>query len=112
MLYTALPLSYISGFYRLMCSRSFAKEIAIGFGLDVVLTLALFFVQMLNNSTLNSFTIEKDLASSDFEFICIIIKLMAIGDISIELFMFIYEIYKKKYLESKSVDVFVVYNEE
>lgn len=67
---------------------------------------------MLNNSGLNSITLEKDIAQGYFEFVCIIAKLCAIADISLELFMFIYEVYRLRNLSKQSIDVVVSYSEE
>jgi len=67
---------------------------------------------LLNNSGLNSITLEKDIAQGYFEFVCIIAKLCAIADISLELFMFIYEVYRLRNLSKQSIDVVVSYSEE
>lgn len=44
LLYAAMPLSYVTGFFRLMGSTNFAKEVGVGFCFDLVFTLALFFI--------------------------------------------------------------------
>lgn len=49
-----------------MGSKNFAKEIGVGFALDLVFTLTMFFLQALNNSTLNSLSLEKVPASGHF----------------------------------------------
>jgi len=112
MLYTAIPLSYITGLYRFMSPTNFAKEVGIGFCFDTIFQLMLLCVQLLNNSGLNSITLEKDIAQGYFEFVCIIAKLCAIADISLELFMFIYEVYRLRNLSQQSIDVVVTYSEE
>jgi hypothetical protein len=52
-LYTAIPLFYITGSYRLMGCTNFTKEITIGFILDFMFTLAMVFIQSINNATLS-----------------------------------------------------------
>jgi hypothetical protein len=39
-------------------------------------------------------------------------KLVALGDISLELFMFIFEVYRLRNLSKQSIDVIVKYSEE
>ena len=112
MLYAAMPLSYISGLFRLMGSTNFAKEIGIGFCFDLIFTLAMFFIQAVNNSNLHQLMPEKDMAQGYFEFMCLIAKLVAVADISLELFMFIYEVYRLRNLTKQSIDVIVTYSEE
>jgi len=95
-----------------MDCKNFAKELGVGFSLDILFALLMLFLQALNNSNLNSTMIEKDLAAGDFQFMCIILKLLALADISLELLMFIYEVYRLRNLSKQSVDVVVRYSEE
>ena len=53
-LYSAVPLMYPSGVYRLLCTKNFAKEKGLGFGLEILLSVALFLLQMLNNAGLTA----------------------------------------------------------
>ena len=87
---------------------NFTKEIALGFVLDFVFTLAMIFIQAINNSTLGD--VAKPLASSKLEFTCFVLKALALADLSIELIMFIYEVYRLRYLTR--VDCLVKYDEE
>lgn len=64
MLYTAVPITYLTGVYRLLGAKNFSKEIGIGFGLDIFFTLALFFLQGLNNATLTASSVEKQLIAA------------------------------------------------
>lgn len=57
-MYTAIPYSYYTGVYRMLNSKHFAKEIGLGFGLDIAFTLALLFLQGLNNSAINGETVD------------------------------------------------------
>jgi hypothetical protein len=66
LLYTAIPLTYVTGFYRYLGCTNFVKEMSFGFVLDILETLALLFLQGLNNSTLNSNTVQKDFAIGYF----------------------------------------------
>lgn len=66
LIYMAIPMSYYTGVYRLLNAQHFTKEVGIGFGLDFTFTLALLFIQGLNNATLNSETIEKYMAAGPF----------------------------------------------
>ena len=91
-----------------MGSTNFTKEISIGFILDFIFTLAMVFIQAINNSTLSA--VSKPLASNNIEFTCFILKVMALADLSIELMMFIYEIYRLRYLTR--VDCLVKFDEE
>jgi len=52
MLYIAVPLTYVSGCFRLLPVKNFARDVGIGFGFDFLFLLALFFIQGLNNATL------------------------------------------------------------
>ncbi len=52
MLYCAVPLTFISGCFRLLPVKNFAREVGIGFALDLFFLLPLFFIQGLNNATL------------------------------------------------------------
>ena len=44
MLYTALPIGYLTGVYRMMGAKNFSREIGIGFSLDIVFTLIMLFL--------------------------------------------------------------------
>jgi len=52
LLYFAVPITFISGCFRLLPVRNFAREVGIGFILDLLFLLPLFFLQGLNNATL------------------------------------------------------------
>jgi hypothetical protein len=43
---------YPSGVYRLLCTKNFAKEKVLGFGLEILFSVALLVLQMLNNADL------------------------------------------------------------
>ena len=43
-MYTAIPYSFYTGVYRMLNSKHFAKEIGLGFGLDITFTLGLLFL--------------------------------------------------------------------
>ena len=111
-MYAGVPLSYISGLYRLMSSTNFVREMSIGFCLDLIFTLSMFFIQALNNANLDQFIPEKDTTQGFFQFVCLMAKLLAIVDICIELFMFIYEVYRLRNLTKQSIDVITIYSEE
>jgi hypothetical protein len=64
-LYIAVPLMYWTGVYRMINPRDFVKEIGIGFGLEILFTWTLFFLQGVNNSTLAATYSEKSLFASD-----------------------------------------------
>ena len=113
MLYTAVPITYLTGVYRLLGAKNFSKEIGIGFGLDIFFTLALFFLQGINNATLTASSVEKQLiAAGSFQQISILIKIAALLDITFELIIFLYEVYRLHQLSKQSIDVVVRYNEE
>jgi hypothetical protein len=42
-------LTYYTGVFRLLDAKNFTKEIGIGFGVDILFTLALLFLQGMNN---------------------------------------------------------------
>lgn len=107
-LYTAIPLFYITGSFRLMGCTNFTQEITIGFILDFTFTLAMVFIQSINNATLSSVT--KPLANSNLEFACFILKVVALADLSLELMMFVYEVYRLRHLTR--VDCIVKFDEE
>lgn len=66
LLYSALPLSYLTGCYRLLNFKNFHKEIGIGLVIDLLLNaVAMLIVQGLNNSYLNTNAAESGLV---FEF--------------------------------------------
>ena len=111
-LYSAIALSYYTGFYRLLNAQHFTKAMGIGFTLDLLFTLALMFIQGLNNAVLNAESIEHGLAKGTFQTTCILIKFVTLVDIFFELIMFIFEVYKKQKLAKESVDVVVTLDEE
>ena len=84
----------------------------IGFSLDLVFTLALMFIQGLNNAVLNAESIESGMAKGSFQTTCILIKFVALVDLIFELIMFIFEVYKKQKLAKDSVDIVVTLDEE
>jgi hypothetical protein len=45
---------YPSGVYRLLCTKNFAKEKGLGFGLEILFSVVLFLLQMLNNAGLTA----------------------------------------------------------
>lgn len=112
LLYTALSLLYITGSYRVLKVRDFVKNVATGFAIDTVYMLGAFFVQALNNSTLQVSEVEKSLATDLLQFICIMCKLAVLADLLLEMLMFCFEIYKLHNLERQSVDVVVRFSEE
>ena len=62
LLYSALPLSYLTGCYRLLNFKNFYKEIGLGLVIDLLLnTVAMLIVQGLNNSYLNTNAAEDGL---------------------------------------------------
>ncbi len=52
LLYVAVPLTFVSGCFRLLPVKNFAREVGTGFALDFFFLLPLFFIQGLNNATL------------------------------------------------------------
>ena len=64
-LYSAVPLMYPSGVYRLLCAKNFAKEKGLGFGLEILFSVLLLIVQLLNNSGLKASSVEIYVTSSD-----------------------------------------------
>lgn len=112
MLYVAVPLTYVSGCFRLLPVKNFAREVGTGFALDFFFLLPLFFIQGLNNATLQVNEIEKMIAADQFQFSAIILKLIGLGDLLLEVFMLIFEVYKLHVLEKQTVDVVVRYSEE
>ena len=99
MLYVAVPLTFVSGCFRLLPVKNFAREVGIGFALDLFFLLPLFFLQGLNNATLQVNEIEKMIAADQFQFAAIILKITGLGDLLLEFFMLIYEVYKLHVLE-------------
>jgi hypothetical protein len=51
-LYSAVPLMYPTGIYRLLCTKNFAREKGVGFGIEIFFTVALLSLQMGNNAHL------------------------------------------------------------
>lgn len=49
LLYISICFTYYTGVYRLIDAKNFAKEIGIGFGVDILFTLGLLFIQGMNN---------------------------------------------------------------
>ena len=45
---------YPSGVYRLLCTKNFEKEKGLGFGVEILLSVALLLLQMLNNDDLTA----------------------------------------------------------
>lgn len=69
MLYTALPITYLTGVYRMMGAKNFSRELGLGFGLDLFFTLSLLFLQGVNNATLANLSLETEsqaLATTSF----------------------------------------------
>lgn len=66
LMYLAIPLTLISGAFRLLPVRNFSREVGTGFAIDLVYLLPLFFIQGLNNATLQANEIEKMIASGQF----------------------------------------------
>lgn len=95
MLHTAIPMAYYTGIYRIFNAQNFTKSIGIGFGIDIFFTLAVIFLQGLNNATLNIESMEKAMAEGPFQSICILIKFIALADLFLEFIMFLYEVYRK-----------------
>lgn len=52
------------------------------------------------------------MALGPFQFVCISIKLAQLGDLVLEFFMFLFEVYRLRNLSKQSVDVVVKFNEE
>ena len=65
LLYTAVPMTFISGVYRILPVKNFARDVATGFCLDLAYILTIFFLQALNNSTLQTEELEKALATDE-----------------------------------------------
>jgi len=112
LLYVAVPLTFITGVFRLLPVKNFGKDVATGFSLDLIFILPIFFLQALNNSTLQVEEVEKLLATDQLQFFAIIMKFAAALDIMLEMTMFCFEMYKLHNLERVSVDVVVRYKEE
>ena len=66
---------------------------ATGFAIDLVFVFATFFVQALNNSTLQAEVIEKQLATDELQFISIALKGLVVMDLLFEMFIYCYEVY-------------------
>jgi hypothetical protein len=94
--------------------KNFAREVATGFGLDLIFLLSLFFLQGVNNSTLAP---EHELQSKtffwdDFKQTCLVLKTLALLDWVLEFLMFLVEVYRLNHLDTQSVDVIVRFSEE
>lgn len=59
-------MAYYTGIYRIFNAQNFTKSIGIGFGIDIFFTLAVIFLQGLNNATLNIESMEKAMAEGPF----------------------------------------------
>jgi hypothetical protein len=111
-LHAAIPWSYYTGVYRLFNAQHFTMAIGVGFGLEFFFTVALLFLQGLNNAVLNSETVEKYAAAGPFQTICVFVKFVAVGDVAFEFLIFLYECYRKHNLSKQSVDIIVTHDEE
>ena len=112
LLYTAIPFLYVTGFYRTVNTQHFALEVGFGFGFDFVFTLSFFFLQGINNATLNADTPEKYMALGPLQSVFISVKILQLADLILEFFMFIFEVYRLRNLSKQSVDVVVKFDEE
>ena len=114
-LYTAVPLTFFTGSYRLLNFRNFAKEVGTGLAIDFLLyILPMIMIQGLNNAT-----VGKQLSSSDVFFsysglvkVSMILKFLMMMDLLLEFIMYLFELYKLNQLSQSSVDVVVRYNEK
>lgn len=94
MLYSAISLCYYVGTYRILESKHFAKVIGIGFGFDILFTLSLLVLQLLNNEIIDNHYVDKYVAAGSFTIICILLKFLLCADLILELLMFLYELYR------------------
>jgi hypothetical protein len=66
---------YPSGVFRLLCTKNFAKEKGLGFGLEILFSVLLLLVQLLNNAGLTASSVEIYVTTDDsFRQACIILK--------------------------------------
>jgi hypothetical protein len=56
---------YPSGVYRLLCTKNFAKEKGLGFGLEILFSVALLLLQLLNNAGLTASPVEIYVTTND-----------------------------------------------
>lgn len=88
-------MAYYTGIYRVFNAQNFTKSIGIGFGIDILFTVSILFLQGLNNAVLNADTMEKYMAEGPFQSACMLIKFITLGDLFLEFIMFMYEVYRK-----------------
>ena len=119
MLYTAIPILYVTGFYRTVNTQHFALEVGFGFVFDLFFTLSLFFLQAINNATLSTDTmtvgeylslqikyignlseaiLQKNMALGPLQLIFISVKILQLADLILEFLMFIFEVYRLRNL--------------
>ena len=96
-------MTYFTGSYRLMNFKNFPTVIGSGLIYDFFLNaLPLLFIMAINNATLAQQNVSDSIEIfklSTLQFFCVLSKLVLMGDIILEFFMFCYEIYKLNYLE-------------
>lgn len=130
------------GLYRILPVRNFTSEVGLGYASDFVYIFAAFMLQALNNSTLQTAGVkdylygdgangnstvggglnqtyraddlitDKQLATDELSLVCILLKVIVLGDILFEMFGFIYEVWRLHNLERTAVDLIVRFSEE
>ena len=114
LLYSAIPLAYFTGSYRLLDFKNFPGEIGCGLALDFFCNaLPLLFIQAINNATLSQTAFESGnvFKFSPLQTTSILFKLALLADIILEFFMFLYELIKLHQLERQAINVIVRYSE-
>lgn len=101
LLYSALPLSYLTGCYRLLNFKNFHKEIGLGLVIDLLLNaVAMLIVQGLNNSYLNTNAARDGLVFefSNLQSVAVIAKLILLPALLVEFALFFVKLhYLNKY---------------
>jgi hypothetical protein len=89
-LYTAVPLMYLSGVYRLLCTNNFAKEKGLGYILEILFSVVLLLLQVFNNDGLSPDPVKNIFTTNDlFIKTNIYLKFAALLDLTVELIIFI-----------------------
>jgi len=98
MLYLGLPMCLFTGTYRLIARKQFFKQVILGFIVDILYLLAMFYMQGLNNanSLKEHITVNKLFDLSWIAFVPLILKVVCLVMWPIELFMFIAEMCRKQ----------------
>ena len=115
MLYTMLPMTYLTGSYRLIDFKNFPFEIGAGLVLEFFgFALPTLFAQAINNATLHQQQYRETgllLLLNDVQSLAMACKLVLICDLVLEIVMYIYEMIKLHQLERRGLQNIGRYSE-